>query len=330
LTLSIVAKHALLGAAANLVFPMPFVLGQPLTAACTITRYKVVAVPMQPAAINDLGQVVGTTSNHRAALWAPSSGLRELPLPAGFYHSEAVAINNRGHVVGIAYDRAFGNRQSFIFADNVLILLTGNKARAYHIGESDEVAGESLLPGKTTTAPVLWAHGSIRALGGCCGGSTRSINKNDEAIGDAYDEHGRYYAFLWTETSGLRRIGPPDRYSSAIAINDLDHVVIQAFSGVYLYSVESSIHLALTSKFPSHPQAINDCDVIVGSFGPFADADRAFVWDKSLGFQDLNTLIPSDSGWKLKSATGINDRGEIVGKGEPKGEEDSGFLLIPN
>jgi uncharacterized membrane protein len=325
-----VAKRALLGIAANLVLPMPFVLGHTPTAGCTITRYKVMAVPMQPAAINDLGQVAGTTLNHRAALWAPRTGLRELPLPPGFYHSEAVAINNRGRVVGNAYDRAFRNRQSFTFANDVLTLLTGNKARAYHISESDEVAGESLLPGKSKTEPVLWAHDLIRALGSCCGGSMRSINKNGEAIGDVYDDQGHYYAFLWTETSGLRRIGPPDRFSSAIAINNLGHVVIQAPSGVYLYSAASSIRLGLSPKFPTHPRAINDCDVIVGSFGPFADADRAFVWDRTLGFQDLNTLIPSDPGWKLESATGINARGEIVGKGNPKGEEDSGFLLIPD
>jgi hypothetical protein len=43
----------------------------------------------------------------------------------------------------------------------------------------------------------------------------------------------------------------------------------------------------------------------------------------------LNTLIPRGSGWTLESATGINDRGEIVGRGAPDGHEDGGFLLLP-
>jgi hypothetical protein len=85
----------------------------------------------------------------------------------------------------------------------------------------------------------------------------------------------------------------------------------------------------LSSRYPSQPRAINNCDVIVGSFGPFADAERAFIWDKSGGFRDLNTRIASDSGWTLESANSINDHGEIVGRGDYKGQDDTGFLLIP-
>jgi len=48
----------------------------------------------------------------------------------------------------------------------------------------------------------------------------------------------------------------------------------------------------------------------------------------------MNSLIPSDSGWTLESATAINDRGEIVGRGDfhraAQGhDDDRGFLLIP-
>ena len=90
------------------------------------------------------------------------------------------------------------------------------------------------------------------------------------------------------------------------------------------------MRLKLAAKTPSRPRALNDCDVIVGSFGPFSDASRAFVWEKSQGFQDLNSLVPGSSGWKLESATGINNRGEIVGKGDWNHEDNSGFVLIPN
>jgi hypothetical protein len=43
----------------------------------------------------------------------------------------------------------------------------------------------------------------------------------------------------------------------------------------------------------------------------------------------LNLRIASDSGWILESATSINDRGEIVGRGDYKGQDDAGFLLVP-
>ena len=148
-------------------------------------------------------------------------------------------------------------------------------------------------------------------------------------IGDVYDETGRYQAFLWTSSRGLQPIGPPDLYSSAIAINAQSPVVVQAFSEVFLSADGSLTRMDLSPRYPSQPRAINNCDVIVGSFGPFSDADRVFIWEKSRGFRDRNTYIASDSGWKLESATSINDHGAIVGRGDYKDEDDTGFLLIP-
>ena len=311
------------------VAPGCFVMGQTNGASCIADHYKVVALPLRPARVNEARQVAGTTTGHRAALWTEQSGLRELPLPEGFYNSEAAAVNNSGHVAGVVYDRAFSQHRAFTFANDALTLLPGEQSHAYNISDSDEVVGESLLPGKTTTGPVFWIGTTIRSLGGCCGGSAKSVNNDGEVIGDVYDENGRYQAFLWTASRGLQPIGPPDRYSSAIAINAQGHVVVQAFSEVFLYAGGSLTHLDLSSRYPSQPRAINNCDVIVGSFGPFADAERAFIWDKSRGFRDLNTRIASDSGWTLESANSINDHGEIVGRGDYKGQDDTGFLLIP-
>jgi hypothetical protein len=107
------------------------------------------------------------------------------------------------------------------------------------------------------------------------------------------------------------------------------HVVIEILTRVFLFADATLTRLELAQKRPAHARAINDCDLIVGSFGPFSDAGRAFAWDRSTGFQNLNARIPVDSGWKLKSAAALNNRGEIVGTGDPPGEEDGGFLLTP-
>ena len=82
-------------------------------------------------------------------------------------------------------------------------------------------------------------------------------------------------------------------------------------------------------KAPSQPRAMNTCAAIVGSYGIFADYYRAFGWDATDGFRDLNGLIPADSGWRLREATSINEHGEIVGWGAFHGEEDAGFVLTP-
>jgi uncharacterized membrane protein len=315
-------------------------MGQGVSTNCLVKHYKVIALPLQPAHINQARQVAGTTSSHRAALWTEQSGLREVPLPPGYFNSEGVAANRSGHLTGVAYDRTFSKHQAFLFANGVVTLLAGEQSRSYSINDADEVVGESLLPGKKTTEPVSWGKSSwvknsltrntIRSLGGCCGGSARAVNNHAVAIGDKYDQAGRYEAFSWDPKQGMQSIGPPDRYSSAVAINDHGDIVIQALSDVFLYAGGKLTPVELSTQDPSQPLAINDCDVIVGSYGPFSDVARAFVWQKSSGFRDLNTLIAPNSGWKLESATSINGRGEIVGRGDYQGNDDAGFLLIPD
>ncbi len=297
---------------------------------CTIKRYRVMPLPLNPAAINERGEVAGTTATHRAALWSARRGLKELPLPSGFAYSEAVSLNNRGHVLVVAYDRAFSKHDSFVFVAGVLALLEGEQARAFQISDSDDAVGESLVPGKTGSHPVVWQRHSLHPIESCCGGSATAANRNGEVVGNAYDDDGRYHAFLWTQARGMQSIGPSQEYSSAIAINARGHILIEAPSGALLRTNGSSTRLQLAPRTPSHPRALNDCDLVVGSFGPFSDASRAFVWQESQGFQDLNALVPQGSGWKLESAAGINNRGEIVGKGDWKYQDNSGFLLIPD
>jgi uncharacterized membrane protein len=302
----------------------------PAPPTCGQSSYRVVEVPMMPAAINDAGQVAGTTSRHRAAVWTMAGGLSELPLPAGFSHSEAVSINNRGQVAGVAFDAGFGRHQAFVVVDHTATLLPGDAARAHHISDAGTVAGESQIPGKTTTQPALWIHlRMLQPIATCCGGSVTSLYDLGQAIGVVYDDQGRYQAYRWTAAAGVQRIGPADRYSAAVAANNRGQIVIETFPGALLYRDGRWDRLRLAPKVPSHPHAINDCGVIVGSFGPYSDADRAFAWEESAGFQDLNALIPADSGWTLESASGINNRGEIVGKGDVEGKQDGGFLLVP-
>jgi probable HAF family extracellular repeat protein len=54
---------------------------------------------------------------------------------------------------------------------------------------------------------------------------------------------------------------------------------------------------------------------------------HAFFVDVTGPMLDLNDLIPSDSGWELQSATGINDSGQIVGNGRAPNGENHAFLL---
>src|SRR5262249_9219370 len=68
--------------------------------------------------------------------------------------------------------------------------------------------------------------------------------------------------------------------------------------------------------------AINNRRQIVGTGG-----DHAFLWENGR-MQDLETLIPPGSGWRLNSANGISDNGLIVGEGFYNSHV-RGFLLTP-
>ena len=74
--------------------------------------------------------------------------------------------------------------------------------------------------------------------------------------------------------------------------------------------------------------AINNNGQVVGLSYTTNETYRAFLYSDG-AMVDLNTLLPSGSGWTLIDAQGINDSGQIVGYGiSPLGETNA-FLLTP-
>jgi probable HAF family extracellular repeat protein len=79
-----------------------------------------------------------------------------------------------------------------------------------------------------------------------------------------------------------------------------------------------------------HAQGINNKGQVVGTcWTPQTyDLDQsAYVYSNG-GSNDLNTLIPGGTGWKLQSAEKINDNGQITGWGQYGGQRQA-FLLTP-
>ncbi len=292
-------------------------------------QYNVMAIPIRPAGINQAGEVVGTTASHKAAVWSRQHGLQEIDVLPGFTGATGIGVNNAGQVIGMAIDRSTNRRQAFTYKDGKVAALSAG-ARVLGINNAGVIAGESRTSRKGLSEPVLWKDLTPQALGGCCGGTAVAINNHGQVVANIYDQQGHYHAFLWDKPGGLRGIGPAADFSSATLLNDVGDYVLQLFpGGLLLYRDGQPTHLALAPTVPSHPRAMNVCPAMVGSFGIFADYYRAFAWEPHDGFRDLNNLIPPDTGWKLQEATAINERGEIVGWGILKGQEDSGFLLTP-
>ncbi|MGC2110195.1 MAG: hypothetical protein WA655_11810 [Candidatus Korobacteraceae bacterium] len=293
-------------------------------------RYALTQLPLYPTGINDSGQVSGTSGSFHAALWTKQGGLREISLPAGFTRAEGLGINQKGELIGVAISALSNQRQGFEFADGKLTLLSGRQSKPFGINDAGQIAGETILGNDGISGAVLWDGDVVMDLGGCCGGTAIAVNNHGEAIANIYDRQGQYQAFVWTQKDGLQHIAPSGSFSSALLINDAGHVVIEPFSkSILLFEDGKFTKLELSPKYPSRPRAINNANVIVGSAGPFADSDHAFIWDKEHGYRDLNDLIAPGSGWVLRAASAINEKGEIVGWGDLRGEENVGFLLTP-
>jgi len=294
---------------------------------CDVGSFSIFKIPLIPAGIDEDDRIVGTTGNHKAAIWTMTHGLEELPLPEGFDLSEGVAIS-KGGIVAMAEDRAQSRRQAYVVNYGVVRLLGGVEQHARKISNDGSIVGDALMPGHQRSEPVEWKKDGMHTLGACCGGTAMGLNNQADIVGDVYDREGRYHAFLWSRAKGLQLIGPSDRYSISIAINDRGHLIVQAFTDVFLYLDQRAVPLQLSKSPKSQPIALNNCDTIVGSYGPYADANQAFVWSRKNGFQDLTSLVSNVSGWSLENATGITDSGTIIGTGTYQREE-TGFILVP-
>jgi probable HAF family extracellular repeat protein len=142
-----------------------------------------------PSAINDRGQVVGKAYRwdrgtkrevSRAFVWEAGT-LRSLGTLGGD-SSEAIALNDRGQVVGVSSTRS-GRMHAFLWQSGRMIdlgVLPGMSwSKAVAINERGQVIGNSYPDPKTTVSPhaFLWRSGRLVDLAAARGTSeARAIN----------------------------------------------------------------------------------------------------------------------------------------------------------
>jgi probable HAF family extracellular repeat protein len=308
-------------------------------------------------AINNNGQVVGFAStgeynssgldiNH-AFLWQNGS-MSDLGVIGGSsasLNSFAYGINDNGQIVGTAQVVGGGSDNSaFLYINSTMqnLNVTGT---AYGINNSGQIAGT----GYNNHAFRRNSDGSIQDLGTLSTYSgTKSYGRAINTAGQvaAYDGIGMgqgasNQGFIWTDGTKQATGTLGGTNSTIYGINNAGQVVgTSEISGGYythafLYNNGQRLDLG-TLGDTSQANQINNNGQIVGlTDGVFDDGSftHAALWtinaDGTVTLTDLNGLVQG-SGWSLAEATGINDKGQIVGwgmVGEGFDAQQHAFLL---
>jgi probable HAF family extracellular repeat protein len=318
----------------------------------------------EAVAINERGQIIGNryielpvsemqTANFGGAFLWQSGKMRDLGTFSGPQRSwpprepgTAVAINDRGQVVGWIYTKSA--ERAFLWDNgkmtNLGALPAGKSTYSMPVGINDrgDVAAVSAAQGGHEHA-VVWKGGRLTDLGTLGGTYSRAaaINDRGEIVGTSSGKCGvkpngrvKYCErpFLWNSGT-MRELGTFGgnvwaEEPGAVAINN--HGSIVGFSATRAFSPlgMSIIHAALwrngkivdlnshSGKGESKAVAINERGDIVGIRGSALDeADtHAFLWSNDR-ITDLGTLIgrKNISVTNRSAPLAINNRGDIVG-----------------
>ena len=275
---------------------------------------------------NDAGQIVGTmpdpNGKDQAFLWDPDRG-RVLLGTLGNSGSTALAVNNRGQVVGNSFfpsgersgrdwvhaflwDQAGGMRD--------LGTLGGQASTAYGITDSGRVFGVrvSVQDGRHIHQRCCWETiGVMTSEMLPLGPFFFRTNSKGCTVGKYDSDEGGPHIVLWRKDTGLRRLFPckPDSRDvqmTALVVNDVNQVAY-TYSGVYRQNRPSRL-----------PRFIDRL---------LEPGAKSYLWDPKRGKVPLGRYTPR--GLRNLEVRDINNRGDILAEAHQRNGDARAVLLEP-
>lgn len=231
----------------------------------------------------------------------------------GGSNSIAWMIDMHGDMVGWAA-MANGAHHAFFMSNSLagdimdLGAAGGTNSEAYCINSNRMVVGYAMMS-DGSMQPIMSTnavYGSssmmtmgMGGMGGASGGQSWSVNNMGDNVGQAQMSGGNYHAFA-SGGSGMMGL--------------------------------TTVDLGTLGGTNSFAYCINDAGAVVGTAEMGDGAYHAFMVTNALGgmvrMMDLNNMVPTNSGWNLMVARGVNAAGQIVGWGMHAGHTNA-FLLTP-
>ncbi len=305
--------------------------------------------------INSAGDAVGyaVVGGYSEGLLFSGGGY-SVTLSPGGTNWVNTAINDSDQIVGYGPDSSGYNTAFVVSAGNISDLgslsgpLGSPVSEGFGIDSAGDAIGNSGTNAGTTSAFLYPAGGAMTNLGTLGGSSSYASGISADGhfvVGYSSTSANQNHAFLYSTVSSaisdLGTLGGSASYGTAV--NNSGAVV-----GYSTPTSGSDFHAFLwtpggTGGVSGNPQmrdlgdpnnlgayatAVNNSGTVVGYYAVAGGGALAFV-DSGGTMTALNSLLPSNAGWNLEAATGINDLGDIVGYGvNPSGQTEA-FELTP-
>lgn len=253
-------------------------------------------------------------------------------LPSTSTFSQAEAINELGQIVGMDSQAVFWNNSTS--AETYL-----SAYNATDINDSGQIVGyDPYVPvfWNNSTSPRIQLNGNMAAA---------TINNIGGIVGTNITG-GSVYAIYWNNNGSSPTTLPNlsgATMSQGHGNNDAGQIVGNAIlptgipnpygTGTWVpvfWNNSSSQPMALDNLGGTFGYAtrINDVGQIVGSSNTASGVEHAVLWNTSNSAAiDLNSVLPSGTGWELQLASDVNNFGVIIGRGTLNGDTH-GFALI--